>query len=126
MADATGIVQELVAPSDTQRAFINARIAVNAANKAHRKVKTVAGQWATGDAEMFDLEMAKNDFAVLAEDAYEAIECLGKDMRPSNEVRLALSIPKEIVHGGDLGVMLKVAMPGGGKMTAAIRTFLKG
>ena len=126
MANATGIVQDIIAPSDTQRAFINARIAVNAATKAHREVKKVAGQWATGDADITDVENAKDVYTAMAAKAYEAIECLGKDMRPSNEVRLALSIPAEIVHGGDLGVMLKVAMPGGGKMTAAIRTFLKG
>jgi len=126
MTDSITTVQDIIAPTDTQRAFLKARNKVNAAIKAHRAVKAAAGLWATGDLHVSELEESKDDFTDRAGEAYVAIDALGADMRPSDDIRAMLVIPKDIQHGGDLKVMLKVAMPGGGKLTAAVRTFLKG
>ena len=128
MANATTTVQDLTAVpmTDTQRAFITARLSVNDARKSHRSLKMIAGKWGTDDASQLDVAEARDEFIAKRIKAYTALDALGKDMRPSRDVREALNIPKVIEHGGDLAVMLKVALPGGGKMTAAVRAFLKG
>ncbi len=126
MSTTTTTVQDIIAPSDTQRCIIKARNAVNAAKKAHNAVKKSAGDWATGDIHLAELEECKAEYVTLEGEARFAIDVLDSGMRPSADTRTALNLPseKELPHAEALGILLKVAMPGGGKMTAAIKTFL--
>lgn len=129
MTTVNTIVQDIIADaSDTQRAIIKSRLTVRAAKKAWNTVKTVAGLWATGDAHTAELEEAKEVYMDLEKKAKDAIGCLGSDMRPSAEVRTLLNLPSEedLPNAECLGTLLKVALPGGGKMTDAVKAFLKG
>ena len=121
-------VQDIIAPTDTQRAIIKARLSVVAATKAWRGVAKVSGHWATGDVSLTELEEAKQVFVDLEIKARDAIDVLDSGMRPSADTRIALKLPpeKDLPNAEALGVLLKVAMPGGGKHTAAIKLFLKG